>query len=204
MESVQKDAADSKVLPYTDGMYPGYDLAGVQIRTEASDNQEHYGQAGAGLRFVAVLSETVYTQVESITSSNADFEYGFVIAKTSTVLNNANDAEGYELQYKDSNVNGVDTTDDYYYVQNLKCSGVPDHRNFSGYRLYTAVITYNGLEGDALVDAQNTPITARSYMRYDDANGLLRTYYNNYTGTPSFSGCSASFAEVKEGFESAE
>ncbi len=200
VDSVAQDAGDSKVIPYPDKMYPGYDLTGVQIRTETLDNQEHYGQAGTGLRFITVLSESVFTQVENITSSNKDFEYGFVIAKTSTAQRYSNGEAGYALQYRGANVNGVDTTADYPYVQNIKCSGVPDHRNFDGYRLYTAVITYDGMEGEDLTNAHNSPITARSYMRYDDANGLLRTYYNNYTGTPSFSGCSASYAQTLEGF----
>ena len=79
----------------------------------------------------------------------------------------------------------------------MKCSGVVDHKNYDGYRLYTTVITYKGLEGDALTAAQNTEITARSYIRYYDANGLYRTYYNNYTGTVSFGGCSSSFTAAK-------
>ncbi len=199
--SVAKDADDSKVIPYPEAMYPGYDLAGVQIRTETINDKEHYGQAGSGLRFITVLSEDVYTQVQNITSNNINAEYGFVIAKTETAKQYAKGEDGYSLQYKDKNVNGVDTTADYQYVQNAKCSGVVDHRNFDGYRLYTVVITYDGLEGEQLTQAHNSHLTARSYMRYDDANGLLRTYYNNYTGTPSFSGCSASFAGALEGFE---
>ncbi|MBQ7386332.1 MAG: InlB B-repeat-containing protein [Ruminococcus sp.] len=201
VESVAQDINDSKVIPYPDAMYPGYDLAGVQIRTETINDKEHYGQAGSGLRFVTVMSEDVYTQVQNITSNNINAEYGFVIAKTETAKQYANGDKDYSLQYKDKNVNGVDTTADYQYVQNAKCSGVVDHRNFEDYRLYTVVITYDGLEGEQLAEAHNSHLTARSYMRYDDANGLLRTYYNNYTGTSSFSGCSASFAEVSEGFE---
>ena len=82
----------------------------------------------------------------------------------------------------------------------MKCSGVSDHKYYKGsYRIYTAVITYDGIEGDALTEAHNSPLTARSYMRYNDANGLYRTYYNNYTGTNTFSGCSASYSDVYAG-----
>ena len=119
------------------------------------------------------------------------------MAKSSTVDKYANGAEGYTLQYKDENVNGVDTSADYKYVQNMVCSGVDDHFNGETYRLYTAVITYTGLSGDALQQAYDTAFTARSYIRYWDANGLVRVYYNNYTGTNTYHGCSASFTAVK-------
>ncbi len=192
---VAKDAADTKITG--SDIYKGYDLTGVQIRDVKGESAEHYGTAGTGLRFITVLSENVYSQINAITKINEKgAEYGFVVAKTATAESFANGTAGYTIQYKAENVNGVDTTDSYKYVQNLKCSGVPDHRNFNDYRLYTAVITYDGLEGDALASAHGTPITARSYIRYTDANGLLRTYYNNYTGTISYNGCSANFADL--------
>ncbi len=211
VQPVSKDAEDSKIIPYPNGLYPGYDLAGIQIRDIKKDDSYHYGKEGTGLRFITVLSEKVYDEINAIESYNgstpnsAGAEYGYVIARTDTTEQVADyfgiDKSEYVLQYCGENVNGVDTRSDYRYVQNMKCSGYDDHRTYDDYRLYTTVITYDGLEGDALTQAQNTAITARSYMRYYDANGLYRTYYNNYMGTVSFGGCSASFSQAMEGFQ---
>jgi len=101
------------------------------------------------------------------------------------------------MQYKGANVNGADTSKDYKYVQNMKCNGVADHYSGEAYRLYTAVVTYNNLTGDALEAAYATPFVARSYIRYRDINGLSRTYYNNYAGTPFYAGCATSFADIR-------
>ena len=145
------------------------------------------------MRFITVLSERVYEEV-----NGGDAEYGFVMAKTSAIEKRVNGDASYTLQYKGANVNGVNTETSYSYVQNMKCSGVPDHYNGKTYRLYTAVITYNGLEGDALTAAYATAFTARSYIHYTDINGLTRVYYNNYVGAaPAANGCSASFTAVQ-------
>lgn len=207
--NVAKDAEDPKVLPYEGAMYPGYDLVGVQVRDVEKDDVDHYGEAGTGLRFVTVLSESVYDEINTIkdrdgkNANNSKAEYGYVVSRTDTAKQAAEyygiDKDDYRLEYSGENVNGVDTRDAYKFVQNVKCSGVPDHKNYDGYRLYTTVITYKGLEGDALAAAQNTEITARPYIRYYDANGLYRTYYNNYTGTVSFGGCSSSFTSAANG-----
>ena len=69
--------------------------------------------------------------------------------------------------------------------------------NGKKYRLYTAVITYKNLEDQALEQAHSQAMLARSYIRYTDANGLLRTHYNNYTGTNTYHGCSSSFNLAK-------
>ena len=101
------------------------------------------------------------------------------------------------MQYKGANVNGVDTTSLYYFISNFKCSGVRDHYEGETYRLYTAVITYNKATGAELEKLYDERIAARAYIRYYDANGMLRTHYNNYTGTQFYGGCSASFNMVK-------
>lgn len=186
--------------------YAGFDLIGAQIRPDVVDNEDHYqgdsvtsGTQYSGLRFITVLSEDVYQQINGLNSRNGSgAEYGFAVAKSNTAAKYAGDTQGYTLQYKGANVNGVNTTTTYKYVNNMVCNGVLDHYNGEAYRLYTAVITYKGVEGDALAAAQATPFVARSYIRYYDANGLLRTYYNNYTGTPYYHGCSTSYADVAE------
>lgn len=199
VEDVEKDETDTKLYDKS-GMYPGYDLLGVQIRDVEKDDIDHYGDATTGIRFVTVLSEDVYSQINSLNSANANgAEYGYALAKTATAQKYAGNTEGYKLEYKGTNVNGRNTTADYKYVSNVKCSGVPDHFGGEGfdYRLYTAVVTFKNLEGDALAQAHSQSLIARSYIRYTDANGLLRTHYNNYTGTNTFSSCSASFDLAK-------
>lgn len=197
VEDVEKDENDTKLYDNS-GMYPGYDLLGVQIRDILDENNDHYGEQGTGLRFVTVLSEDVYSQINILSPKNANgAEYGYALAKTATAQKYATGKDGYKLEYKGANVNGKNTTTEYKYIQNLKCSGVPDHFNGKDYRLYTAVVTFKNLEDDALEQAQSQAIVARSYIRYTDANGLFRTHYNNYTGTNTYHGCSASFELAK-------
>ena len=147
---------------------------------------------------ITALSEDVYAQINALKGNEAGAEYGFVLARSSTAKRNAGDAEDYMLQYKGENVNGIDTSSAYSYVQNLKCNGVEDHYDGENYRLYTAVITYKNLDGEALESAYNDLFAARSYLRYYDANGMLRVHYNNYTGTHFYGGCSTSFAAVRD------
>lgn len=194
VNDVAQEEGDEKIVP--NGTYKGFDLVGVQIRDIEKDDVDHYGKPGTGLRFITVLSEDVYSQINALSSKNANgAEYGFVMAKTSTTDTNANGKDGYTLQYVSSNTNGVDTNEAYYYVKNMKCSGVPDHYNGTAYRLYTAVVTYSKT-GDALEAAHAQKMSARSYIRYTDANGLERVHYNNYTGTNVYAGCSASFNDA--------
>lgn len=192
--TVEKEAEDNKNT--SGNSYMGFDLIGVQIRDKDADYLAHYGYASSGLRFIAVLSEDLYAQINAI--SGQDAEYGFIAAKSSTVTKNMGDATDATLQYRGTNVNGVDTTDEYYYVQNFKCSGVTDHYDGEAYRLYTFVITYTQSTGAALEKQYNEYFAARAYIRYYDANGMFRTYYNNYTGTNFYGSCSTTFANARE------
>lgn len=190
--TVEKEAADTKKTPTNS--YLGFDLIGVQIRDKDADGMDHYGNPASGLRFITVLSEELYAKINAI--SGIDAEYGFVMAKSSTVTNNLGNSNA-TLQYKGENVNGVDTNDQYSYVKNFKCNGVTDHYNGETYRQYTTVITYTKATGAELEKQYAECIAARAYIRYHDANGMLRTYYNNYTGTHFYGGCSASFNIAK-------
>ena len=190
--TVEKEAGDTKKTP--SNTYLGFNLIGVQIRDKDADHMAHYGNPASGLRFVTVLSEELYGRINAISGQNA--EYGFIVAKSSSVANNMGETTE-TLQYNGTNVNGVDTTDEYYYVKNFKCSGVADHYDGEAYRLFTAVITYTQATGDELERQYNERITARAYIRYYDANGMLRTHYNNYLGTYFYGGCSTSFAEAR-------
>ena len=186
--TVAKDAADGKEA--VGDSYAGFDLIGVQIREAEIDNGNHYGTARSGLRFITVLSEDLYSKINALSGNTA--EYGFVLARSSTAIKNAGDDENYTLQLKGTNVNGVNTNSTHNYVQNFKCSGVDDHYAGEKYRLYTVVITYkNGNQ-----EEYNQNFAARSYINYRDANGIDRTYYNNYTGTRFYGGCSTSFNTV--------
>lgn len=183
---VAKNPEDGK--NYTDN-YQGFDLVGVQIRetnTNLYDPSASNGTTGAGLRFVAVLSQNVYKQIEALSQDNPivsgaekPMEYGFVVATESAATRNANGKNDYTLQYKGV-VNGVNTKEDYSYAVNMVCSGptIKDHYEDDGnYRLFTAVITYKGSSAET---QKGREFVARAYLRYNDANGLYRTHYNNY------------------------
>ncbi len=203
VEDVAHETEDNKVI--SGDSYLGFELAGVQIRKLEKDNEEHHGEVGSGLRFVSVLSKDVSDGITAIHTANADYEYGLVLAKTATaqkyaVAAGVNDAD-FLLQYKSTNVNGVNTTAAYKFVQNLKLSGVPDHYEGDAYRLFTGVVTFNNKEEDELIAAHNTAFSARPYLRCYDANGLYRTHYLSYGGTLVYGGCSATYADVSAALE---
>ena len=197
--SVEKEAADNKNTGETS--YYGFDLFGVQIRDAENDGIPHYGTPGAGLRFLAAMSEDVHDTLYELSDDTVpgSFEYGFVMASVANVERAVEAYEAqdkiFELQYKGENVNGVNNTGTHACMTNRKCSGVPDHYNGENYRIYTSVITYKGAPD--LDVAYNTDFAVRAYIRYYDANGLLRTYHNNYTGTAFYSGISMSYADAK-------
>ena len=195
--TVAKESADDK--ENVGNSYLGFNLIGVQIRdAEINSNKEHYGTAGSGLRFITVLSEDVYSQINAIKGNESGAEYGFVLARSSTTERNAGENKDFTLQLKGENINGVNTTATHSFVQNLKCSGVDDHYAGENYRLYTAVITYKNYTGERLEQEYNENFAARSYIRYYDANGIQRVHYNNYTGTHFYGGCSTSFAAIRK------
>ena len=193
---MQQAQDDDKQLPDSWlGTYQGYDLVGIQLRQAIRDSVAHYGDPGSGVRFVAVLSQELYRRINALPGNEGGAEYGFIMAREDAV------PDGTEaLQYNGKNVNGQDTRTGY--VINLKCSGVPDHytnvddAGNGYYRLYTGVVTYGSAAAkgeEALAKAYAMNMVTRAYIRYYDANGLFRTYYNNYTGTAVFGGCSASY-----------
>lgn len=95
---------------------------------------------------------------------------------------------------------------DYAYVKNINCTRgisitgengdptgtiIDDHRNFDNYRLYTFVVTY-----EKSADKTDKKVVARSYIRYYDANGWLRVFYNDYKKNMYYGGCLCSFKQV--------
>ncbi len=201
--SVGEVAKENDGKIYESDVYPEYDLLGNQIRVAPENPNQHYGEAAPGLRFIASLSERVYQEMNLIHAENNDgIEYGFVIAAANAAQAKA-EGDGYMLKYKHTTINGEDTTSTYSYVNNVPCRvpdvPVDDHYAGEQYRLYTAVITYKGLEGDRLTQAQNTYFIGRAYLRYFDANGLERVHYNNYTGNSrTYGGVNTCYAEVNE------
>ena len=186
---------DGKNLPQQwNGIYQGYDLVGIQIRTAEKDDQSHNGQAGSGMRFITVLKHQVWEEL-CLLSENTP-EYGLVLAKRDAIGALADDPD-FRLEYKGSNVNGKSTTASHSFVTNLKCSGFADHFSGDQYRLYTGVVTYKSAAAqgeDVLAAAHASQMVVRAYLRYTDANGLLRTYYNNYISQNQVGGgCSASY-----------
>ena len=95
----------------------------------------------------------------------------------------------------------LNADNDYAYVTNVNCTRgttnsmgtiKDDHRNLTAYRLYTLVVTYEGSDSAN----KDKKIDARAYIRYYDANGKLRVFYNNYNGNRYYGGCMCSLNQV--------
>jgi hypothetical protein len=178
-----------------------------------------------GLRFVTSLSENLLkgiNDIDKIDGASADaksfgVEYGYVVGTEENINAFADkykfDKSAYSLQYNGENVNGKNTTvknssadTDYRYITNVDCTSKEghgtknnnkgivseDHRNFNDYRLYTLVVTYEGESATKKGDK----IDARAYLRYYDANGKLRVFYNDYKKNMYYGGCMCSFNQV--------
>ena len=208
--TVAKDSSDTKQTGSSS--YIGFDLFGVQLRSAENDPNYPDGTgsitayATKGLRFVTSLSEDLLKKINALDSQTTP-SYGYVLAKTATANTYAKGDSNYELQYKDINVNGVNTKTSYNYVQNVDCTSkitnsasaiTLDHFNASNYRIFSLVVTYDHPNQEYVITAIKQPVVARSYIRYTDANGLLRTYYNDYSGTSTYKGCSTSYSKVKD------
>ncbi|MBQ3265695.1 MAG: InlB B-repeat-containing protein [Ruminococcus sp.] len=196
---------------YGDAPIRGFGLAGVQIRLPEYYDENYETEKPGGLRFVTSLSESLYSSINSISSSGV--EYGYVVG-TETNINTfiehygIKDTTKYKLQYKGDNVNGVNTNPekgagtaetDFRYITNVNCTKgtgqiKKDHKNFTDYRLYTLVVTYEGSDAEK----KNQKIDARAYIRYTDANGMVRVFYNDYKKNMYYGGCLCSFNQVSQ------
>ncbi len=203
--TVGKTADDTKET--SQNTYSDFGLFGAQIRN--SDKDENYpggiestpAYSKSGLRFVTSISENLISELCEL--NDKSLEYGYVLARTDTAQKFAGGKSDYKLEYNGKNVNGVDTTSTYKYIKNVNCTSkvgglngivAADHFNNEAntYRIYSLVVTY-----EKNAPAKEIPVVARSYVRYTDANGLLRTYYNDYTGNSNvFGGCSTSFKTI--------
>ena len=63
---------------------------------------------------------------------------------------------------------------------------------------YEADFVYkkDGKTNAEIAQAKGQNIVARPYLRYQDANGLYRTYYQDYTGTNVYGGCSTNYTNT--------
>ncbi|MBQ7504797.1 MAG: InlB B-repeat-containing protein [Ruminococcus sp.] len=210
--NVQKDGEDANII----NGYRGFGLAGVQIRDPQMYDENYTGITSGGMRFVTSLSEELLSKIDALSSTkvetpegNVNVEYGYAVGTEANINDfinhyNVEDTTAYTLQYKGENVNGKNTTvkgiganTDYRYITNVNCTKgtgkiAKDHRNFTDYRLYTLVVTY---EGDSALNKAEK-IDARSYIRYYDANGKLRVFYNTYKKNAYYGGCLCSFNQV--------
>lgn len=213
VSTVEKDAEDTNII----NGYRGFGLAGVQIREPQMYDDNYTEITPGGLRFVTSLSEELLQKIDALSTTQVstpegrvDVEYGYAVGTEKNIKAfidhyKVADATAYTLQYKGDNVNGKDTTGnnsgpdtDYRYITNVNCTKgtgkiAKDHRNFTDYRLYTLVVTYDDA---ASADKKAEKIDARSYIRYYDANGKLRVFYNDYKKNMYYGGCMCSFNQV--------
>ncbi len=213
---------DSDVYNTNRGTYDDFDLAGVQVKAGEFTDTEN-----GGLRFIASLSNSLLSELDALSDStvgiyNSRVEYGFVAARKAAVeswkaygTSRNYDLSEYKIGYNDTNVNGVDTTahDENYQgiVKNIDCtasdysqSNITDHKKFDDYRLYTVAVTYPRAKSDSeeytdeeLEAFKNADVAVRAYLRYYDANGLLRTTYDDYNGIDSYGGLCTSYQLTK-------
>ncbi len=211
--TVAKSGEDMNII----SGYRGFGLAGVQIRDPEMYDENYTEITSGGMRFVTSLSEELLSKIDALSSTkvetpegNVDVEYGYAVGTEANINDfishyNVEDTTAYTLQYKGENVNGKDTTQeksaadtDYRYITNVNCTKgtgkiAKDHRNFTDYRLYTLVVTYDDPRS---ADKKADKIDARSYIRYYDANGKLRVFYNTYKKNAYYGGCLCSFDQV--------
>ena len=211
--TVKKADEDTNII----SGYRGFGLSGVQIREPQMHDSNYEEITPGGLRFVTSLSENLLSRIDALSTNkvatdegDVDVEYGYAVGSEQNIQAftdhyGIKDLSKYALQYKGENVNGVNTKGvertadtDYRYISNVNCTKgtgkiKEDHRNFRDYRLYTLVVTYEG----ASESRKNSKVDARSYIRYYDANGKLRVFYNTYKKSMC-SGCMCSYNLAKE------
>ncbi|MBQ3265048.1 MAG: hypothetical protein IJH07_04655 [Ruminococcus sp.] len=229
--TVSKDKKDVNIIS---GDYRGFGLAGVQIRDPAmfdtnynENKDDENDRTPGGMRFVTSLSESLLKSIDDVSDitvhtdeGDVGVEYGYAVGTESNIKTflshyEVTDTSSYKLQYRGSNVNGVNTDpdpddpelkeisadNDFRYITNVNCTRgttntmgtiKDDHRNFTNYRLYTLVVTYEGADKNQ----KNAKIDARAYIRYYDANGKLRVFYNDYRKNMYYGGCLCSYNQV--------
>ena len=189
-----------------------------EVVTKPAYYDENYTEiTSGGMRFVTSLSEELLSKIDALSSTkvetpegNVDVEYGYAVGTEANINDfishyNVEDTTAYTLQYNGENVNGKNTTvkgsganTDYRYKKSVNCTKgtgqiAKDHRNFTDYRLYTLVVTYDDPRS---ADKKAEKLDARSYIRYYDANGKLRVFYNTYKKNAYYGGCLCSFDQV--------
>ena len=222
--TVTKDSADKK--NYGTNTLRGFDLLGIQYREPGMQDPNYdYSIQPPGLRFIAVISESLINQIDNLSTLNVDnmpLEYGFVAGKeeyANIFVDHYNvPANEYSLQYMGTNVNGVDTTGtqqtaqtDYRYISNLVCNSQhgtngsvrDDHRNYNDYRIYSFVVHYDDPDESVNEADKASNMALRAYIRYYDANGKLRVFYNDYEDSLNptaalYKGISACFNQIPD------
>ena len=208
VKDVAKDSRDEYNLPEGETAYGGFDLTGVQVRGAINDTNFDGIRKPGGLRFMTSLSTDVVNEIKALQDGDNNIEYGYVAATRADWIT-AHQNNGDKLQYVSRTVNGKNTStydkekpQDYFgFATNVNCTSqetnasdgiVPqDHREFSGYLLYTLVITYENGTG------YDKNVLARPYIKYTDANGLERVAYSEYRGNSNtLGGCYTSYNAV--------
>lgn len=201
--TVAKDAKDEKITGST--TYSGFDLFGMQIRTDKYDITDESGNVTnkvSGMRYVTSYSNALVTDLNNLfigkeygSYTHSSLQYGYSVAKKDKLT-----AAGYGTDYilnSDCTVaKMIDCTRDVTTAYPTN----PDHRNYNNYRISSMVIMYDndGSKTQAQIDAAKAAdVVARPYIIYTDANGIERMVYNTYTGSALlYGGCCTNFNSV--------
>ena len=126
---------------------------------------------------------TNYEELKEGVNQNQMFKitYELTPAQIRSVNGGYTDENGYYRYVGDDTVNTND--DQKYYQANIPVKIMVDRNDDGDY-----------------ADENETDYTknldARAYIRYYDANGKLRVFYNNYSGNRNYGGCMCSFIQV--------
>lgn len=151
----------------------------------AAPNVSKFGMAGiellpsgdaTGLRFLARISTTLISEIESLHKNNRDLQPD---KATDTGI-----GFGMVVRMKSYTVAQLVKADNSYLYKGGAVT-VPAQRTFASYNGY---ILFNAFVCGYTREYYKTDFVARPYITYTDVNGLTHTYYFTATGTGSQGG----------------
>ncbi len=146
---------------------PEFGMAGVELRV--SDD-------ATGLRFLARISTDLIRELESLHSSNKNFQ--------PSDSNDTGIGYGMVVRLKDK-VSGALNKDTESYLYKGSAVTVPAYRTYAAYNGY---LVYNAFVCGFTSEYYKTDFVARPYLTYADVNGNIHTYYFTCTGSQTQGG----------------